>query len=155
MPLIFLQCLASLILALDPDYKITPEQLDTAHSIWYNEHVPESKELLAIAFIESRYRQNAVSVKGAKGVFQIMPIAEKDVNETFNKTLTRDRIYDNIAIGALYWKLLKSRYSDLKTAIVAYNAGHVWTDKASIPKETREYWQKFNTMIQAATCEKN
>lgn len=154
MPLIFLQCLTSLILALEPGYKITDDQLKTAHSIWYNVHLPESKELLAVAFIESRYRQEAVSVKGAKGVFQIMSIAEKDVNETFNKSLTRDEIYDNIAIGALYWKLLKSRYGDLKTVIVAYNAGHVWTDKASIPKETREYWRKFNTMIQAAKCEK-
>lgn len=151
MQLIFLQCLISLIAVLEPDYSLSPSQLGIANKIWKASENPA--ELLAIGFIESRFRQEAVSPKGATGVFQIMPIAEKEIQILLNKPLTRDELDDNIIIGSEYWALMKARYGNLKDAIVGYNAGHTWVGKGKLPKETEMYWQKFNKMLQAATCD--
>ena len=73
--------------------------------------------LRAVAWTESRGRQNAVSPKGALGVMQLMPstAAEMGINP-----------YDpdaNLHGGARYLARQLSRFQSVPLALAAYNAG--------------------------------
>jgi len=87
---------------------------------------------------ESGFRPCAVSVKGAKGLMQLMPVTIEQfkVNDAFDPG-------QNIEAGATYLKQLLDRYKgDLKLALAAYNAGPANVDKTGgIPdiKETQDY----------------
>lgn len=96
--------------------------------------------LLAKAVIkaESDFNPQAVSVKGAKGLMQLMPETADDMGV--------NNIYDpanNIEGGVKYLKRLMGLFkSDLKLAVAAYNAGENAVIKyKNIPpfKETQEY----------------
>jgi len=87
---------------------------------------------------ESGGRPCAVSVKGARGLMQLMPatLDQFQVSDAFDPK-------QNIEAGAQFMKQLLDRYKgDLKLALAAYNAGPNAVDQANgIPdiKETRDY----------------
>jgi soluble lytic murein transglycosylase len=73
---------------------------------------------------ESKFRPGAVSRKGAVGLMQIMPstaayIAARTNAHDYDLT---DPI-QNIIFGAYYLRYLFDRFKDLKTVLIAYNAG--------------------------------
>ena len=73
----------------------------------------------AIIMAESEYNPNAISVKGAKGLMQLMPITARSlgVDDVFNPE-------QNIHAGVRHFKFfLKQFDGDLKPALAAYNAG--------------------------------
>jgi hypothetical protein len=75
--------------------------------------------LRAIAHAESDYAANAVSLKGAKGVMQLMPetIGDYAVTDAFSAQ-------QSILAGAKYLKSLEAAYGgDRVLAAAAYNAG--------------------------------
>lgn len=93
--------------------------------------------VFAVIKKESKFNENAVSSKGAKGLMQIM-------DSTAN-SLVSDKEYDifdpktNISIGTRYLKQLIDRYSgDITMALAAYNAGLGNVDK----------WKKDDTVFQ-------
>lgn len=91
----------------------------------------------AVAWQESRYRPDAVSPKGARGVMQLMP-------DTARSLGARDGdVTGNVHAGAAYLHLLLARYDgDLVKALAAYNAGPAAVDRhRGVPpfKETRAY----------------
>jgi hypothetical protein len=97
---------------------------------------------LAILETESGYRARAESKKGAKGLFQIMPVISKryGVTDPFNPD-------QNIRAGVEHLGVLLRKYDDPSLAIAAYNAGEPEVDKAQgIPNfpETQTYVQKVN-----------
>ena len=101
--------------------------------------------LRAIAHAESAYDPNAVSVKGAKGVMQLMPdvIGDYGVKDPFSAK-------QSIMAGARHLKALETRYDgDLTLVASAYNAGiGAVTQYNGMPPyaETEQYVAKVQTL---------
>lgn len=97
--------------------------------------------VLALINVESRFQNEAVSTKGARGLMQIRPIAanavvkelisiEKGINgaiedplDPSNLHLDLDDPILNIKLGVFYLNSLKKNFRDLKLALTAYNWG--------------------------------
>ncbi len=102
-------------------------------------HELDPQLLHAVIRVESAFNPDAVSVKGAVGLMQLMPkTAERyGVEDRRNPT-------ENINGGANYLSMLMGMFkSDVKLAVAAYNAGENAVIKYGnqIPpyRETREY----------------
>lgn len=91
----------------------------------------------AVAWQESRYRPDAVSPKGARGVMQLMPDTARMLG------VREGDVTANVAGGAAYLRLLMGRYhGDLVKALAAYNAGPAAVDRhGGVPpfRQTRAY----------------
>ena len=101
--------------------------------------------LRAIAHAESDYAADAVSVKGAKGVMQLMPetIGDYGVKDPFSAQ-------QSIMAGAKLLKALEDQYGgDRVLAAAAYNAGAgAVAQYGGVPPyvETQEYVAKVSTL---------
>ncbi len=72
----------------------------------------------AIAHVESRYDQRAVSRAGAGGIMQLMPATARSLG------VDRSDAGDNIRGGTAYLRLLLNRFDgDIVRTVAAYNAG--------------------------------
>jgi soluble lytic murein transglycosylase-like protein len=95
----------------------------------------------AIIMVESKYNPNAISVKGAKGLMQLMPVTAKNlgVKDVFNPE-------QNIYGGVRHFKFLLNQFDgNVKLALAAYNAGSRPVKRyKDIPpyKETKQYIKK-------------
>jgi soluble lytic murein transglycosylase-like protein len=73
----------------------------------------------AIAYVESRFRTDAVSRKGAMGLMQVMPATMRRYRSGDTTTAA-----DNIEVGARFFKNLLARFDgNVALALAAYNAG--------------------------------
>lgn len=81
-------------------------------------HQLDPRLLHAVIETESGYNPRAVSPKGAVGLMQLMPATAKrfGVDDAFD-------IKQNIRAGARYLAELIKRFSDVRLALAAYNAG--------------------------------
>ena len=110
-------------------------------------HQLDSKLLRGVMQQESGFRPCAVSVKGARGLMQLMPatLEQFKVEDAFDPAA-------NVEAGATYLKQLLDKYKgDLKLALAAYNAGPGAVDRAgAIPdiKETRDYVESILKKVQ-------
>jgi hypothetical protein len=101
--------------------------------------------LRTIAHVESGYRADALSPKGAQGVMQLMPdtAAAFEVTDPFNAN-------QSIQAGALHLRELIRRYpGDLPRVAAAYNAGAGAVDQYDgVPPyaETRAYVETVITL---------
>jgi soluble lytic murein transglycosylase-like protein len=72
----------------------------------------------AVAWQESRFRQGAISHKGARGVMQLMPDTARSLG------IDAQDLGANVRGGAVYMaRLLKAFDGDVILALAAYNAG--------------------------------
>ena len=103
--------------------------------------------LRAIAHAESDYAPDAVSLKGAKGVMQLMPetIGDYSVTDAFSAQ-------QSIMAGAKYLKTLEATYGgDRVLAAAAYNAGPAAVAQyGGVPPytETRLYVAKVKALYE-------
>lgn len=101
----------------------------------------DNKLLKSIVKVESNYKPDAVSSKGAKGLMQLMPETAKNlgVKNVFSPE-------ENIEGGAKYFKNLMKKYdNNLDLALAAYNSGPNTVDSVGgVPNypETKNYVQK-------------
>jgi len=101
----------------------------------------DNKLLKSVVEVESNYKPDAVSSKGAKGLMQLMPETAKNlgVKDVFSPE-------ENIEGGAKYLKTLMKKYNNnLDLALAAYNSGpHTVDSVGGVPNypETQNYVQK-------------
>lgn len=103
-------------------------------------HGLEPGLLEAVAWQESRGRMSAVSVKGARGVMQLMPSTAAELG------VRPDDMVDNIRGGAMYLRRQLDRFGSVPLALAAYNAGPGAVQRyGGIPpyRETRAYVAKI------------
>jgi soluble lytic murein transglycosylase-like protein len=96
----------------------------------------DARLVRAVIQVESAYRSDAVSRKGAKGLMQLMP-------DTAQRYSVRDPFdpESNIVAGILHLRSLLDRF-DVALALAAYNAGEAAVERfGGIPpyQETRDY----------------
>jgi soluble lytic murein transglycosylase-like protein len=99
--------------------------------------------LHSIAMIESAYRQDAISPKGAVGIMQLMPRTARELDADPTD------LEQNVEAGARYLRQLLVKYLDdpyqLRKALAAYNAGPAAVDRYDgIPPyvETQRYVER-------------
>jgi hypothetical protein len=85
--------------------------------------------VLAIMKVESGFRADAVSPRGAVGLMQVKPVAarsvmraETDRDESIKAARLRDP-KTNVALGVRYLQQLEEQFSDRETVLAAYNMG--------------------------------
>ena len=87
----------------------------------------DPKLILALISIESSFRNQSVSEKGAKGLMQLMPyVAESLAQELgieWHGDPTLFNPFLNIRMGVHYLSQLILDFEDLRVALVAYNYG--------------------------------
>lgn len=93
--------------------------------------------VLAVIMAESGFQEYAKSSKGAIGLMQVLPETEEYLKEYYG--LNGGSLYDgeyNIKIGCLYLLYLIRKFSNVKFALTAYNAGEgnvmKWLDEGKI-----------------------
>ncbi len=113
-----------------------------------NEFGVDEKLVRAVIWTESKYRKNAESKAGAKGLMQLMPSTARFsaglCGEEFDESEMKEpRV--NIRLGVCYLAYLLNKF-DEKNAVAAYNAGEgnvkKWIEESrdEYPfKETRDY----------------
>jgi soluble lytic murein transglycosylase-like protein len=83
--------------------------------------------VMALAWVESSWRRNAVSEAGAVGVMQLMPITVKYVSRELlglRATLDPRNATSNVRMGTRYLRhLLNQSRGNLRQALIAYNQG--------------------------------
>lgn len=80
--------------------------------------------LFSVINIESHFRKDAKSSKGAVGLMQIMPTTAQGLTKEMGlSNFDLNDPEDNILIGAYYISQLCDRFEILETALAAYNAG--------------------------------
>ena len=97
----------------------------------------------AMVRAESAFDRNAVSVKGARGLLQLMPATARRFG------VEHGRLFDpaaNLEAGVRYLKWLRGRFADdLPLVLAAYNAGEGNVDRyGGVPpfRETRDYIER-------------
>ena len=80
-------------------------------------HGVDASLATAVAWQESRFRQSAVSPKGARGVMQLMPSTARELG------VNPDDLHANIDGGVGYLARQLRRFGDVRLALAAYNAG--------------------------------
>jgi len=150
----------------------TPFFLRSAFPLYYGEVISAIAEhydldpflLAAMIQVESGFRPEAVSPKGARGLMQIMPETATWLGKHSAQSIPVDDLFDpktNIGLGAYYLTYLLERFPTLYAALAAYNAGPTnarrWLDEriwdgsyertGQIPYgETRSYVRKVIMM---------
>lgn len=103
-----------------------------AYPLKYKDHIKaagqtfnvDSVLIASIIKVESRFKTNAISAKGAIGLMQILPSTADFI--AIKLDIAEYNLADpetNIKMGTYYLRYLLDKFTDTKTAIMAYNAG--------------------------------
>ncbi len=129
--------------------KARPYHADIATAA--RQHGMDAALLHAVISVESAYRVEAVSPKGARGLMQVMPATARRFGVAESEL---HRPEPNIRAGAGYLAMLLRMFdNDLRLALAAYNAGEqaVMRNGMRVPPyaETQQYVPRVLTLYQA------
>jgi soluble lytic murein transglycosylase-like protein len=118
---------------------VIPAEFDALVNTLSTRHGVDARLVHAVITVESAYQPRARSVKGARGLMQLMPATAKQygVRNAYNPAA-------NLEAGIKHLRSLLDRF-DLKLAVAAYNAGEGSVLRfGGIPPypETRDYVAK-------------
>ena len=103
--------------------------------------------VLALAKVESNFRNDAISPKGARGLLQIKPsVAEgiaKDLGIKLNSKKSLHEFEKNIIIGTHILSSLIEEFYDIHGALSAYNMGQT----KLLEQSTNDYRTKFSKAV--------
>ncbi|MCX7856552.1 MAG: transglycosylase SLT domain-containing protein [Deltaproteobacteria bacterium] len=103
--------------------------------------------ILALAKVESNFRIDAVSPKGARGLLQVKPsVAHKVAKDLGIKLHNRKSLHDsqkNVMIGTHILSNLIEEYHDIHYALSAYNMGETRLSDYS----SQNYRTKFSNAV--------
>jgi soluble lytic murein transglycosylase-like protein len=132
--------------------RLTPEAWGFLERILAAEDVPV--ELLAVGWVESRFDPQALSPKGARGLWQLMPETARRYGLEVGRTRDdRTDLVRSTRAAARHLADLYAQFGDWRLALAAYNAGGGRVEAALaragsrdfrqasrwLPRETREY----------------
>ncbi|WP_422723990.1 lytic transglycosylase domain-containing protein [Hyalangium rubrum] len=107
--------------------------------------------ILAIIDVESDFAEEAVSVKGARGLMQIKPSTLHFLAEKQGLRLSREEVAADpalcVRLGIRYLRTLQERFGgDLEFALMAYNAGPTRIRKA-IKEGELEAFRRYPRLV--------
>ncbi len=112
----------------------------------------EPELLFAIASVESSLNPEAVSKKGAQGLFQFMPITQQDLRERFAYPFNPFCPVCSTVAASIYLAWLFSKFpNDINLVLIAWNWGYgnardfIQGKKPKLPKETEDFVKKVLT----------
>jgi soluble lytic murein transglycosylase len=83
--------------------------------------------VLAVMKVESNFKSNAISKKGARGLLQIKPSLARYVSKETGVAIKSPKCLDepekNIRIGVSHLSWLMEKFENINTALHAYNVG--------------------------------
>jgi len=83
--------------------------------------------VLAVMKVESNFKSDAISKKGARGLLQVKPSLAKHVSKETGVSIKSPKCLEepekNIRIGVSHLSWLMDKFENLNTALHAYNAG--------------------------------
>ena len=82
--------------------------------------------IAAVIRVETHFDPYAMSGVGARGLMQLMPATAIDLAHKRGQRLEAKQLFNavvNIELGAAYLKYLIDRFGDVRSALIAYNAG--------------------------------
>lgn len=99
------------------------------------------RELMMVAFVESEFAPNAVSPKGATGLWQFMPVTAARYGLR-QETWVDERadIEKSTVAAARYLADLHELFGDWLLTLAAYNAGEETVLDAMMKGKTRDFW---------------
>ena len=114
----------------DKKVKESEEKLRTIAGSVYEEsqrYDIDYRLILAVMKVESNFRHDAISRKGARGLLQVKPSLARYISKTSDIPVKNSKcLYEpekNIKIGVNYLSRLIERFENIYTALHAYNAG--------------------------------
>jgi len=123
--------------------------------------------ILAVMKVESNFRNDAISRKGARGLLQIKPSLARHISRTSDISVKSAKCLHepekNIKIGVNYLSRLIERFENIYTALHAYNVGprkakrYTSGDEDGVPnnrftkKVMKEYRQIADTLPEPET----
>ena len=93
--------------------------------------------VLAVMKVESNFKSDAISKKGARGLLQIKPSLAKHVSKETGVSIKSPKCLEepekNIRIGVSHLSWLMEKFENINTALHAYNVG--WGKVKNAPSE--------------------
>lgn len=118
----------------DPELEALIEEMSAADGV-------DPNLVKALAWVESSWRQDAVSPVGAVGVMQVMPdTAAWLESDVFGYPLNEDTsVYDNVKAGVKLLSILRDATGQDELAVASYYQGQGVTDSGVMYDDTRAY----------------
>jgi len=130
----------SMNMPLDWERRFSPQTWSSMRQSFAAEGVPP--ELLSVGWVESRFSPWALSPKGARGVWQLMPATARRYGlEVTPRRDDRTDLAHSTRVAARYLADLNQQFGDWLLALAAYNAGPRRVEAAMDHAGSRSFWQ--------------
>lgn len=96
--------------------------------------------IISVMYVESNFREDAVSPKGAIGLMQIMPATADWISKKYKIDGDMNNPEDNITYGIMYLEYLFEKFGEMDKTLMAYNVGPLHVEK--LKEAGRRYLRK-------------